>query len=236
MTAQLDEMDVAKLRQVLNRMADFIALFETTEEKMRDREQTLQNNMTSCERFVNSQLEKVQTVIRDFQSIMTETGAARWRVAAEGALKEGKDHLKEIQKVTNEFLGQTRDTCERLDRATSYTVKSISQAVSTFDPEEIRQLTNESTAQIKQSCNSTLQRVTNIIRWFHWKNLGMVLTMTLIVTMVTGLYLNDEWPWETHYQVKQQRTLAKAVTVAWPELTASDKNNIIHSLPAANLT
>ena len=48
--------------------------------------------------------------------------------------------------------------------------------------------------------------------------------------MITGLYLDDEWPWEAHSEVVQQRNLALSVEKTWPILSLADQQNILKNI------
>lgn len=231
--AQFDEKEVAQVRSVLNKMAEFIALFETAEDRMTARARAIEERQMVNDRIFNQRLTEVEHLVEDIKTVMTEAGAARWRLAAENALKEGKSHLEQLQKLSKEFVDHTKTSCDRLDKASNYTVKNVTQAVSSFNPDEIKRLTSESVSHIKQISSNASQRITDIMKWFQWKNVGVIFSVILVVTMITGLYLNDEWPWETHEQVVQQRNLAQALVTAWPQLTAADQQEILHSEPSS---
>ena len=64
--------------------------------------------------------------------------------------------------------------------------------------------------------------------WLH--NLSMIFTVTLLASMMMGLYLNDEWPWEYHNDVVQERQIANAVLQAWPNLSKRDRQLILKNI------
>lgn len=223
----LTELEVAQLRQVLHKMADFIALFEASEEKLVAREQALETKLSQSERIIHEQLTNIRGTLRDFQEIMSETGAARWRIAAESALKEGKEHLKTIQQTCADFNSLTKDTCERLDRAASYTVKNITHVVSSFSAEDFRRMTTDNSNQVMHTCTSAIKKINSVIAWFSLRNAALVFSITLVVSIVIGLYLDDEWPWESHSKIVEQRTLAQAVINSWSHLSQDDQQRIL---------
>jgi hypothetical protein len=161
---------------------------------------------------------------------MTDAGAARWRLAAEKALKDGEEHLTNIREATTEFVEKSKETFNKLDHVTGKSMKGISEAIQLFKVDDFQHVANDSVKLMKSTCNVAVRKVSDVIRWFHWRNLGMVLSVTLVVTMITGLYLNDEWPWETHKEVMQQRSLAEAVVSAWPHLDNTDQQEILNTI------
>lgn len=230
MNAQLDEKEVIQLRNVLHKMADFIALYEAAEEKLTSREKALEAKIKANERQISEQLTQIRSVLGDFQEIMTEAGAARWRTEARNVLEAGKEHLENLQNNSEQFLKYTKQSCERLDKAAAFTVKNVSKAVDAFQIEDIRTLSDKNTNVVNKTCKTAINRMSEIAKWFHWKNLGMVLGITLIVTMINGLYINDEWPWQSHAKILEQRHLAQAVMSAWADLTPADRQHILHNV------
>lgn len=222
--------DDSRFRLVMHKIAQFVASYELVEEKLRERERALEARLLATEKRFGEQLSQIQTVLDDFQSIMTEAGAARWRIAAEKALKNGEDHVVSIRHATNEFVEKSKETFTRLDNVTEKSVKGLADAIQLFKADDFQNVANDSVKMMKNTCSVAVRKVSDIIRWFHWRNLGMVLSVTLIVTMITGLYLNDEWPWETHKEVMQQRNLAQAVISAWPHLDNTDQQEILNTV------
>jgi len=229
MSAQINEAELATIRASLHKVAEFIANFENAEEKLKRREQALEQRVVVSEQRINQQLMQIKTVLGDFEQIMTEAGAARWRISADKSLKEGEEHLKNIRFATDEFVRKTEESYRKLDKASEYTVKGISKAIYSFRVDDFQKIANDSITEIKEACNESIRKVSAVIRWFHWRNIGLVLSITIVVTMISGLYVNDEWPWENHREVMQQRHLAEAVVVAWPHLSNADQQEILQS-------
>jgi len=229
MNAQTYESELIKMRGSLNKIAEFVALFECAEEKLHVQEKKLDERISNNERAVGQQLSQIKSVLNDFQEIMTETGAARWRAAAEQSLQAGQAHLDNIRMATDEFIRKAKQNYKKLDKTAEYTVKGISKAVSSFRVDDFQHMTNDAVTQIQETCDSTLEKINGIVRWFHWRNIGILFAMTLVVSMVFGLYLNDEWPWEAHRDVMEQRHLAHALVSAWPHLSKIDQQTILSS-------
>jgi len=217
------------LHSALHRMSEFIAMFEAAEEKMVAREHALQESMQANEHVINAQLEKIQKTLNEFTNIMTEAGAARWRVAAEGAMRDGKAHIESLTKANEEFFSNANKSCERLDRASNFAIKGVSEAVNAFSANDFKRLTGDCLEQVRRATDNAVSRIGRVVKWFHWKNIALALSITVVVMMVTGLYLNDEYPWEIHQEVIQQRDAGQALINAWPSLSAREKTLILNS-------
>lgn len=225
----LEDNGAIRLRNASHNVADFIALFEAAEGKLADQYKTMQEQLTTGQRQVNTQMSQIQNLLQSLQDNMTKIGVARWKRSAEDILKMGDAHANSIKEATLEFLNLTEKSHDRLDRATSYTVKSIAEAINSFRVEDFKQLTDTSCQQVKETTATAMRRVNDVINWFHWKNMGMVVCLALIITMVFGLYTKDEWPWEMHKEAEQQRNLGLATIKAWSQLSKSDQERILNS-------
>lgn len=218
--------DTEQLKALVQRMGEFVALFEIAEGKLREREASLERHMQSHENAMAQSIDQINYRISELESIMTEAGVARWRLAAESSLKEGKAHLSDIKHCVEEFRQLSKEVCSRLDRATSYTVKGVSEAVNSFRLSDFRQLTEGSCAQVEKTASTAVKNIARVTRWFYWKKLMLVFSFALGVSVVTGLYLTAEWPWEIHRDVVQERVAGKAVMRSWAQLQPRDQQLI----------
>lgn len=237
-----------KLKEMMKRMGEFIAYFEVAEEKMsqwkRDVEQSIQDNQVT----LNEQLDDIREVANELRDVMTEAGVARWRLAAESALQEGKDHIKTLESTSKnhldnihaaneEFNKLAKKSFDRLDRASAYTIKNISEAVSSFRINDFQRMAEQSCELVQETSASAISRLRDLVKWFHWKNLGLAFAITIFATITVGLYLSDEMPWEIHKQVVAQRNVGQAVLSAWHDLQETDKELILqHAKKEGTLT
>lgn len=216
-----------QMRRVFREMADFIALYETIDEKLTAREIALENKIATSEKALLEQLGQIKAVFKDFQSIMTEAGAARWRIAAENALNEGKQHLDNLTALGTNIAESIKTGCENLNQITSQSVTKINLATCTFRAEEFKNSAYQGTELIKNASIGQINRVVDLVKWFHWKNLTMAFVLSLFVVFISGLYVGDEWPWELHSQAVKERTAGKTLLNAWPHLTLAQQQEII---------
>jgi hypothetical protein len=226
--SQADDSD--KIRSLLQRMGQFIALYEASEEKLRQREAMLQERIGAHEIYVNEQLERIHLALGEFDKLMSEAGVARWRLAAEDCLQQGKAHLQLLKSTTAEFSQLSQDTCERLDRATSYTIKGIADAISSFRLADFKQLTDDGCQRVEKVAAHAIRNIAKVTRWFYWKKIILVCVFSMMVATITGLYINGEWPWEDHKDILRERELGKAAMQAWSDLNPHDQQAILHKI------
>ncbi len=216
-----------RLNYIVTHMADFMALYEAAEDRLSKREETMLKRFQEYEHCINEYINSIHGSLHEFEQVLTQAGVSRWRLAAESALKEGREHADKITASTEEFRQLASDTCERLDRATSYTVKGVSEAVSSFRVADFRELTEECVDKVSGVSNKAVRNISRVTKWFYWRKLAMVFSFTLIVAVVMGLYINDEWPWERHKEVVLERNVGAAAIQSWQQLSSADKQVIL---------
>lgn len=221
--------DQIQMRTILREMADFIALYETIEEKLVAREAALEEKLLMGEKLIAEQLAKIKTSFTSFQAIMSDSGAARWRIAAESALREGAEHIKVLQDSSFEVSQAFKEGYDRLEKITNTAVKNITDATNTFRAADFKEAAIEGSGQIKEISNTGIKRITKLIQTFHFKSFVASLFLTVFVVFLTGLYMNNEWPWEIHRQAAKERNAGQTLLAAWPRLTIAEQQNIINA-------
>ena len=219
--------DLEKARSLIRRMGEFIALYEEAQEKLEQREAQLQAHFHAQGDQINETLEQIYGLLQEFQTFMTEIGVARWRLAAENSWEASKKQFNELNKTLNDFRHLTQETCEKLERSTDYTVRHVSDAVNNFNITDFRLLTEDSCKHVEAAAVDAVKQVAKITRWAYWRKTLLVFGIALISVVVTGLYINDEWPWEEHHDALRERQVGKAVLEAWVHLTAVDRAIIL---------
>lgn len=232
-TSKINKNEVASLQVLLNKIANALALLEQAEDKLEAREQLIREHEHYLEAKLKEseeQIESLQSSFHQFQESLEENldelGLARLRLI----LKQGEEHVQSIQDSTAVFSEQAKEVFEKLDRTAVQASQQLSKALKSFNAYEIRKISDESCYQIQKASQSALRQISSLTKRAQWKIMGLSFSIALMVTMTMGLYLNDEWPWETHTKINQQRNLAQAVINSWPNLSVPDQQNIEHSL------
>lgn len=234
-----DNADYDKLKDAHRRMAEFAAYCEVAENKVFHWMQAIQETMEMNQKALQEQLQLISDATHEAQEVITYFNTAKLKINFENALLKneqqiekinmiGQEHLKAIETNSAEFQKMAKKSFEKLDRASTYTIKNISDAISSFRISDFQRFTEQSCEQVKDTSKATIIKLRDITRWFHWKNMAMVVSITLFVTLSMGLYLNDELPWEAHKRVVMQRNAGQALINAWPSLNQTEQQKIIN--------
>lgn len=221
-----------QLQSVLRRLAEFTAMFEVADKKLREREDALEQRVVRSEKLIRNQLDALKSVMNSFQEIMTEAGAARWRLAAEKALAQGREQVSALGSMQQEIKETLETSCARLDQAVTFAIKGVGDVVETVRISDFKQLAQTTSYRIEEVVSDCVRRFRRVAKWFHWKNLALVLAVTLVSAVIMGLYIDDEWPWQAHQQILQQRMAGQMLLQAWPHLSLIEKQDILQSIPA----
>jgi thiol:disulfide interchange protein len=224
-TAGMEE----QFHNLLRELADFNAIYETVQEKLKAREFALEQKLAAAGQQLSNQLNEIQRSLEKFASFMTEEGAARSRMAIKQAKEEAQASLQALTSSC-EDIKQTMDETEtRLEHTVTQTLTRVANITQSFPAAEFKQVTQESCDEIKKTSNSAIKQIANFAKQFHRKNLIMAFVLTLFMAFILGLYLNGEWPWEIHSQVLKERNAGRALLTAWPKLTPAVQQAIINA-------
>jgi hypothetical protein len=208
---------------LMQQVAELIASYEMAMERLHAREKALDEQFEASEKFLDNQLEKVNTLVSDLREIMTEAGAARWRLSAQEALRLGDGQLQHLKKTSDDLKLLLNESCDRFERTSHSTTKTIHEAIDAFKVDEFKKYVEISHEEVKKTSTSAIAKINEILRWFQWKNLGLALGLSIISAVVIGLYIDDEWPWELHSKVVKERAAGEALMNAWPHLNQADQ-------------
>jgi hypothetical protein len=240
-TLNLDfgNVDNDKLRETLRRIGEFIANFEIA---MSEWKHDIETTIYSNQNIVNTQLQHIQDVVSKFEKLSKdfadEVSIAQFRIAVKSALEQGKEHVRALENLTRihsaslevnnqEFQNLAKKSFDRLDRASAYTIKNISEAISSFRITDFQRLAEQSCEIVEEVSTDAITRLKKALRRLHWKNIGLTVAITIFATFTICLYLEDEMPWEIHKQVVAQRRAGQAIINAWPTLSEEERQRIV---------
>lgn len=222
----IDRNSAERARDLVNRLADLLAHFESVEVQIRDRERQLTEHLLAQEAAITEKYQQINMLLTEFSEILTEPGIARWRLAAEQSVKNSKDMVVKFESSIEEFRQLGNQTCERLDRVVGYSVKSINDATNTIRATDFKQLVEDSCHRVEFTASTAVKNISKVAQWFYWKKVVLVFSFSMMVAMVTGMYINSEWPWEMHQDIVRERDAGSAVMKAWSQLSPHDKELI----------
>lgn len=230
----LSETDVERLKSMSRHAAEFVVNFEMAEKKMDEWELKLYQQ----EQRVQQQLTAVHEATEELRTIMTEAGAARWRIAAEQALNLGKEHVETLRDLSNDqvrlqkernehFMRLAKKTFERLDRASEHAIKKMNESIDAFNPQAMKLAADKSREVLETTSVQALSSIQKLHTRFHWKSVGIALGIALFTSISVGLYTTAELPWEAREKAALQRNAGSALINAWPMLSQNERENIL---------
>jgi|GEM_PF-2668739 len=228
-----------KLRDMHRRLAEFIADSELALRNMQEWKEEMEAIFVEGRKEWREHKQEICEETESLKHFLTEHGVVRFSRAAMDVLAKGEAHVKTLEDMSTlhvkqmeamnaEFQKIAKKSFDRLDRASTFTIKHISEAINSFRVEDFHQVAKECANRVEETCVRAIGKVNRVVRWFHWKNVSLVTVVSLFITLTMGLYLNDELPWEIHRQVVLQRNAGKALIDAWPNLTKNEKTHIIN--------
>lgn len=193
-------------------------------------EQSLEEKLTATEYFIDTQLHQIKSAVIHFQKTLQTTNAHEWHANTKIIYSEGREHMQSLQETYNEIKKSTKDICIRFDRTSAQITKTLTNTLNQLHPTELQQLADDCRTEIKIATVTATQQITQTLSWFHWKNIGLAFFLATLVVLCTSLYIEDEWPWETHTTVIKQRFAGQMLMTAWPQLSHAIQQQIINDV------
>ncbi len=234
----MDEQDVVRLKELLRRTGEFIAYFELAEAKMIEWRQEIEQNALTQQQQFQQQLHALQTELASFHEILTQAGLARFRIAADNALAQGKEHLLAVQRTEQTLIKQISDhqndvqmliavAVNEINQHATQSIDRIDAQLSQYDVQHFRRVASESCEQVEKSAQSVIVKSGKLLRLFQWRSVALALLTTLLTAFAIGLYISDEYPWEIHQHAMNERSAGKMLMSAWPGLSNQERTKIL---------
>lgn len=214
----------------MQEMAQLVDTATAIKEHLEAWEKAIDAKLTTTEQTIDKQLMQIQMVISQFNRALQSTTNQEWQQAAGAVRTESKQQTLLLQETCNELKKATKEIHTRFERTTHQITKSLNTTMQGLHAGELQQLVEDSAAEVKTFATTATSHWDKIVKWFHWKNLGLVFLLSLVVTILVSLYIDDEWPWEAHKTVVKQRLAGQALLSAWPQLTQVDRQQIMDDL------
>src|SRR5476651_1209304 len=90
------------LGELEHKISALIATYETAMARIAQREKILETHIQASEEFLNTQIEKINLLMSELHTIMTEESIAKWQLSAQEALKLGDTQLHSLRKLKDE--------------------------------------------------------------------------------------------------------------------------------------
>ena len=212
-----------RLKALLRNHSEFLANFEIAEEKMRSWQEEIDKRHQQQATLVQNQLDKLQEDVGQLQELLTEAGAARWRVTAEKLLLEGQAHLEEIKTTSEQHLKAFNEHNQSLQKQQDRTISQIQELISRIDLDSLYAQQEHNRSLIEQS----MMQSKRLFNQFKLKTAVIMAVVGITSSIITGFYLNDEAPWDIHKIAKHERQVGQTLIKAWPKLDNTAKLAIL---------
>jgi len=206
-----------------HQISELIATYETAMSRIAQREKILETHIQASENFLNTQIEKINVLMAELQTLITEESIAKWHDSAQEALKIGDTQLQSLRKLKDETKNLMNESCTRFERTSNTTVRHIHEAIHNFNLDDFKQYIEKSYDGVKKASSSAVEKIGDALHWFQWKNLVFTLGLSIVAGVAIGLYIDGEWPWELHSTIVNERTAGEALIKAWPRLSITDQ-------------
>ncbi len=232
MEVTLEQETGQKLHKMLSELANFMALYEQSEDRFTQQKKDIENQVNTVKKDLEEELEKIKKATNDIREVMDAAGAARWRVSAEKALKSGEEHLRSIKEATNVYKKLAEDSINRLEHVSIATEKRVNNALSQLREDntevldEFRRHAEEVYISLQNASTNSINYLKKLIKWLRFDRIGIAVIAGLLSAFLTSAYVNAEWPWESHAQTTQQRMVGKTLMTVWPTLSKQKQAEI----------
>jgi hypothetical protein len=232
----IDENTNKQLHKMLTDLAQFMALYEQSEDRFKIQKEEMDQAIANFKTEIHSELTEIREAAAEVKEIMDEAGAARWRLAAEQAMKAGAEHLTSIKEATNVYKKLAEDSVTRLEHVSLSTEKRVSNALNHVNEEntevveDFRRRSEEIYVELENTTVNTISVLRKMIRWLRFDRIGIAVIAGLLSAFLTSVYVNAEWPWESHAQSTKQRLVGKTILTVWPALSKQKQEEINHLL------
>ncbi len=222
--------DVANLSQSINNLsqdfANCVVLQETVMNNITVQEEHFQKKSDETNEEFKEQLDEIRKVINEFQKRTDPLSIARFTAAAEEALRQGDEHLHKLTKAVDDFSHLTKQESMNVLEMSRIAQDRISRVVRSLRLKYFQRLVDDGCERVDNISVAAIGRVSQVVKWFHWERLGIAFVVALVMGIVMGLFLNDEWPWETHQRVVTERDAGRMLLNAWPHLSKVEQDDI----------
>jgi hypothetical protein len=205
------------------KIADFIVKAEFNRSSHETNDSSISQHFQEKEREISNVVKTIAAEIHHFKSLMTRAGAIQWHDATKNLLEESKKEVQSIEATYLDASHTIEQQCEKLNQSSMHTVKNVAQLVTLSKHNPLQKLSEEKSKEIRTSCETHLGKVEHTVRSFQWKNIAIAMFLSMVVSIIVSLYINDEWPWQAHDQVVKQREAGKILLDSWQQLSQSDR-------------
>lgn len=220
----LDQHDLNKLKELLRHTGDFIAYFELAESKMIAWQQEIAFQSQTNEQRNLLQLQRLHNEFEALQEILTQTGLTQLKTCLE---KTTRTLLADFSAIKEDYQEFINNSLNQIDKHAVEAITNVHNQLKSYDVEHFRRVANESCETVEKVATHTIKKSSSLLRSFQSRSICLALAATCFATLITGMYISNEMPWEIHQHAKNERQAGRALIQAWPLLSEEIKNTIL---------
>jgi len=211
------------------KISDFIAKTESGQYSLLPDGRDFSRILKEKENSVNQILRHISDEIKHLKEVMTPMGNRQWRKETEQILSDNQNEITTINSLYHDTHANIAAQCDHLNQATMSTVKSAAQYFVSVKNNSLQKLAENKYQELEKTCEKNLSRVKNTVQSLRWKNLLTAFCLSIVVSFIVSLYIDNESPWAAHKQVVQEREAGKVLLASWTHLSQNDRDIIMQS-------
>lgn len=204
----------------------FIAAAETVQATFAQRQEELEQRLATAEHVIHEKLQAMHTMVNDFQTMLAEIDVREWCNTVDAIYRSGHENIEQMEAAYTEIQKSIKESGVRLEQTSSQVVKNLNRTLGVVHPAEFHNLIDHAQEDIQKVSKLASEQMTSVMRWFNWKNFAAVIFLSLLISVIYGLYVDSEWPWEEHKIAARQRVIGQAVLNSWQQLSPTDQHLI----------
>lgn len=234
----LTERDLHKMKELLRHAGEFIAYFELAETKIVEWRQELEQQTQTHHMRTTQQLESISREFSLLEDILTQAGLVRFRLTLEKVVNQADEQIRTLQQTSNTFLTDARachedfsdllaNSLTHIEKHTQQAMTSLDKQLAHYDTEQFKRIADESYELLEKTAHDAISKSGSLLKTLQWRLVLLTLTTTLFTTLLAGLYINSEFPWETHQKAHNERSAGKFFMQLWPKLSDQEKTKLL---------
>ena len=235
---ELSDQEVQQLKDLLRHASEFIAYFELAETKLVAWRYQQQEAFETQQKRFDQQQQGIMNDVETIKEILSEAGIARLKTQLNETITVFETKMAGFetfhQSLSDAFAQEKQGLAKavgqfknELEAQCQLTVNKIESQLSHYDVDHFRRVASESCDQVEQVAQKAVQTSSKVMRHFQWRTASLVLITTFVTSLVFGLYISDELPWEIHQHAMNEREAGKILIRAWPTLTHKERERIL---------
>lgn len=201
---------------------------------------TLQQEATEqlfqFKQLLKQELQNATQIIANTVKTIQTDSSVEWRTTLEYALQQSEPNSKKLAKLATDFHELSEKCAIRLEHITTEAEKRIAKLLTILIAEEgavmtqFKKSADESYNSINGISIRSLTYVKKLFRRIHWYTLSIAFFAAMCASLITTVYVNAQWPWESNIQATHERHIGQVFLSIWPTLSNEEQQQIRYLL------